>query len=231
MRRYSEAEKAFEEAARLAPDDEDLSRMALLRWLRDGTTDGWGPFLERNPTSLPGWEVAMTEGRYQDAAAVLDGLPDVIPNPNYLYPKPLLSAETMDALGQHEAARQSFQDAAGILETMIREEPDDERRHASLAWAYAGLMMGEEAVGEAQTAVAILPRERDAFQGPNRLFDLASVYARLGEVDKALAVLEDLLSAPAQFSPQMLEHHFRLRPIQDDPRFKALMDREKDRVF
>ncbi|MFN2155325.1 MAG: TPR end-of-group domain-containing protein, partial [Anaerolineae bacterium] len=59
----------------------------------------------------------------------------------------------------------------------------------------------------------------------------ASVYARLGEVDKALAVLEDLLSAPAQFSPQMLEHHFRLRPIQDDPRFKALMDREKDRVF
>ena len=132
----------------------------------------------------------MTEGRYQDAAAVLDGLPDVIPNPNYLYPKPLLRAETMDALGQHEAARQSFQDAASILETMIREEPDDERRHASLAWAYAGLMMGEEAVGEAQTAVAILPRERDAFQGPNRLFDLASVYARLGEVDKALAVLE-----------------------------------------
>ena len=29
----------------------------------------------------------------------------------------------------------------------------------------------------------------------------------------------------------MLEDHFRLRPIQDDPRFQELMDRERDTVF
>ena len=60
---------------------------------------------------------------------------------------------------------------------------------------------------------------------------LAAVHARLGEVEAALEVLEDLLSAPSRRPPTMLEDHFRLRPIQDDPRFKALMDRERDRVF
>jgi hypothetical protein len=76
-----------------------------------------------------------------------------------------------------------------------------------------------------------MPRERDALSGPFFLFELAAVHARLGEVEEAVAALEELLSAPARFAPNMLEDHFRLRPIQDDPRFKALMDRERDRVF
>jgi hypothetical protein len=57
------------------------------------------------------------------------------------------------------------------------------------------------------------------------------VYAKLGEVDEAMAALEDLLSAPAPLAPNSLEDYFRLRPILNDPRFKALMDRERDRVF
>jgi hypothetical protein len=101
------------------------------------------------------------------------------------------------------------------------------------AWPgpYAGLGRRDEAVREAQKAVEIMPRERDALGGPFFLSDLAAVHARLGDVDEALEVLEDLLSAPCRFAPNMLEDDFRFRPIQDDPRFKALMDRERDRVF
>jgi hypothetical protein len=76
-----------------------------------------------------------------------------------------------------------------------------------------------------------MPRERDAMAVGFMLFDLAAVHARLGEVDQALEALEDLLSAPSRFAPNMLEDHFRLRPIQDDLGFKALMDRERNRVF
>jgi serine/threonine-protein kinase len=113
----------------------------------------------------------------------------------------------------------------------VESAPDDERYRASLAWAYAGLGRRDQAVREGRQAAELMSRERDALGGPMFLFNLAAAHARLGEVDEALEVLEDLLSAPARFAPNMLQDHFRLRPIQNDPRFKALIDRERDKVF
>jgi serine/threonine-protein kinase len=229
MRRYADAEEALDKAQRFL--DVPVADFGNLTWFRDGTTDGWRPYLERYPDGRVAWEIAMTEGRHEHAAALLENIPDVIPGQRSWFPKALLEAETLKALGQHEAARQEYQRAANILEPLVEEAPDDHRYHASLAWAYAGLGMREEAVREGQGAVEIMPRDRDALDGPHLLFALAAVHARLGEVAESLEVLEDLLSAPSRFAPNMLETHFRLRPIQDDPRFKALMDRERDRVF
>jgi hypothetical protein len=67
--------------------------------------------------------------------------------------------------------------------------------------------------------------------GPFLLFNLAATYARAGRTDEAISVLEDVLSLPSRFAPNMLEDHFRLRPIQGDPQFMALMDQERNRVF
>ncbi|MCK5653414.1 MAG: hypothetical protein KAJ42_18645, partial [Gemmatimonadetes bacterium] len=229
MRRYDEAEEALLEADRLGRGA--TYRLALLTWFRDGSMDGWPPFLERNPTSIWAWEIVMTEGRHEDAAAILPHLPDTMVYQYHWYPRALVEAETLEALGQVDDAREKYQEAASILEPLVEQIPDDERYPASLAWAYAALGMEEEAVRLGRSAVAIMPRERDALHGPFFLFDLAAVHARLGEVDEALEVLEDLLSAPARFAPNMLEDHFRLRPIQDDPRFQALMDRERGKAF
>ncbi len=173
----------------------------------------------------------MHEGRHEDALAVLPNLPDVLFDQYGWWPKPLLEAEMLEALGQREAAREKYEDAVDILELLSEEAPDDERYHAGLGWAHAGLGRREEAVREARMAVEIMPRERDALAVGFMLFELAAVHARMGEVDQALEALEDLLSEPSRFAPNMLEDHFRLRPIQGNPRFKALMDRERGRVF
>jgi serine/threonine-protein kinase len=245
LRRYAEAEAAYREWARIRGPDyvAPLYELARVAWLRDGTTDGWQPYLEAitsmSPTA-PGmasagrlaWGVAMTEGRYEDALAILPNLDDIVGGQNSRNPKPLLEAETLEALGQQGAALERYRDAVSILESLIEEVPEDERYHAALAWAYAGLGMREEAIREGLRAVEIMPRERDALDGPHQLFKLAAVYARLGETDEALEVLEDLLNAPSgRFAPNVLEDHYRLRPIQEDPRFQELMDRERDRVF
>jgi hypothetical protein len=60
---------------------------------------------------------------------------------------------------------------------------------------------------------------------------LAAVYARLGAVEESLEALGRLLNVPSIYHPNVIEDHYRFRPIQDDPRFKALMDRERDKVF
>jgi TolB-like protein/Tfp pilus assembly protein PilF len=229
MRQWADAEQAILEAQRLGFSA--LPEMARLTWGRDGTTDGYQTILERSPANNQAWGIAMHEGRYEEALAILPDLPEASSGQYSWVPKALREAETLEALGQHEAAREKYQEAAEVLEPLIEETPDDERYHASLGWAYAGLGMGDEAEREARRAVAIMPRDRDAVNGTHFLFDLAAVHARLGDVDEALEVLEDLLSAPSSFPPTVLEDHFRLRPIQDDPRFQALMDRERDRVF
>jgi TolB-like protein/Flp pilus assembly protein TadD len=230
MRRYAEAEEALREAMRLGRDD--LSRVALLTWFRDGGTEGWRPYVERYPASPMAWEIAMIEERIEEAAAVVDRLPsDAFGWQHQWSPKALMEAETLEALSQNESAREKYREAADILEAMVREYPSDERYHASLGWAYAGLGLREGAVHEARRATELLSRERDALGGPFFLFDLAAVHAKLGEVQEAVAVLEDLLSAPARFAPNQLEDHFRLRPLHDDPSFQALMDRERERVF
>ncbi|MGD2121874.1 MAG: hypothetical protein PVJ76_09015 [Gemmatimonadota bacterium] len=227
MRRYADAEAASQEYVRFGPTRPALQTLARVAWFRDGTTDGHHRYLGQNPS----WEVAMLEGRYEDAMAFLPGLPDVSSDQYSREPRALLEAETLEALGQRETAREKYWEAVDTLESLIEAFPNDHRYHAALALAFAGLGMREEAIREGLRAVEIIPRERDALDGPHQLFYLAAVYARLGEVDEALEVLEDLLSAPSQYPPIVLEDHYRLRPIQDDPRFEALMDREREVVF
>jgi tetratricopeptide (TPR) repeat protein len=131
-----------------------------------------------------------------------------------------------------EAASERFRIAVTVLEREVAEAPEDERLRAALGLAYASLARGEDALREARRAVEIMPRERDALApSSTQLFFLAAVHARLGQVDEALQVLEDLLSSPSRFTSYRIESEFWMAPIRDDPGFQALMDEHRDRVF
>jgi tetratricopeptide (TPR) repeat protein len=212
MRRYAEAEEALREIQRLGHPA--LVEMARLTWGRDGTTDGYQPLLERDPAGGRAWQIAMTEGRHEDAAAILPNLLEVSIGQNSWVPKALREAETLEALRQREAAREKYQDAATILQPLVEETPDDERYHASLARAYAGLGRRDEAVREGRRAVEIMPRERDAVSGPHFLFDLAAVHARLGEAWTG--------SGTGCSSRGLVLH---VSCIRDHPRFQALLEK------
>ena len=106
-----------------------------------------------------------------------------------------------------------------------------ERYCASLGLAYAGLGRAEEAIVEARRAVEIMPVERDAMIGPHALFHLAAVLSRVGHVHEALDVLEQLLSVPSRYPAAVLENHFLLEPLWNNPRFQALIEAERNQVF
>jgi len=232
LRRWSEAETALQRSDSLSPGQTTtLYYLALLAWVRDGTTEEVRGLIDRTMSAALAWDLAMTDRRSEDAVAALEELSEVWVNQYWVYPKALLEAETLLALGQDEAARQKFEEAVTMLVSMTEADPNDERFHAALGLAYAGLGNRESAVAEGRRAVEILPRERDALGSPYFLFNLAAVHACLGEIDEALEVIEDLLSAPSRFSPDMLRDHFRLRPLQNDPRFQVLIDRERNEVF
>jgi tetratricopeptide (TPR) repeat protein len=92
------------------------------------------------------------------------------------------------------------------------------RQRASLSVAYAGLGRKEDAIREAKAAIDLLPRSRDAFQGPAFLINLADVYCRVGEYDSALNQIEELLSIPCWFSVSFLKLSPTYDPLRNLPR-------------
>ena len=78
--------------------------------------------------------------------------------------------------------------------------PGDERIPSALGQVYAGLGRKNEAIREGLRGVEMLPYEKEAMRGAQRVMDLAAIYARVGEPELAIERLEFLLERPAAIS-------------------------------
>ena len=79
----------------------------------------------------------------------------------------------------------------------VRDDPGTAKFHAALGLFCAYMGEKEDALRESQRAVELSPESSDAIDGPRYLGNLAVVYALTGEADKALPLIERLLSVPA----------------------------------
>ena len=115
--------------------------------------------------------------------------------------------------------------AKSIAEDNLKRSPDSEDAHLQLAKALAQLGEKESAVAEAQRASELLPESKDAFGGPEIAAGVAEVYAILGDNDRAIEVLEGLLTRPSGVTAQGLKINPIWDPVRADPRFQALIEK------
>ena len=73
-----------------------------------------------------------------------------------------------------------------LLETRVREHPDDVRSRRGLSWVYLALNRKTEAINVAQQTLELLSPERDAFLGCGNLASLAEIQAQTGAVTEAV---------------------------------------------
>ena len=103
-----------------------------------------------------------------------------------------------DMGGDHSAAQESWRQARSELKSYLKEQPENCVLMADLALTNMGL--GDKAAAFALTeqAMAALPIDKDAIDGPNMVEIFARVAAGTGEPDRAIAALQKLLSIPVQ---------------------------------
>lgn len=238
-REYAAADAAYGRAVAVAldPTAQEVTRsVARVYW--DGTLDplrraldgvaAISDFVRANPLiaySFHRWSRDDTA-----AIAVLATTDDewlVYNGSNVTVCKSFLLGRLYAARGQAGDARRSYLNAERVLMRAMAERPDDADLLIGLALVHAASGRHEAAVTSGRHATTVAPQAQDALSGPARLLMLAEIYVAVGEHDKAVQLLQQLLDEPTGLivSPSVL----RLDPIWDPLRghagFQALLQR------
>ena len=134
-----------------------------------------------------------------------------------------------EVAGDHAAAEQSWRQARDEVETFLKDQPDNDILVGDLALINMFLNNKAAAFTLAERAMATNPMEKDAIAGPDSIEILARVTARLGEPDRAISALQQLLSIPyaGPFGVPLTPALLRLDPMFDslrnDARFQKLV--------
>jgi TolB-like protein/Flp pilus assembly protein TadD len=136
-----------------------------------------------------------------------------------------------EVAGEHVAARESWRQAHTELEPFLKEQPENYFLIGDLALTNMGLGDKAAAFKLIERAMAAIPIEKDAKNGPFPIEILARVAAQMGEPDRAIAALQKLLSIPYEgalvnvpLTPALLRLDPMFDPLRNDPRFQKLCE-------
>ncbi|PYJ51629.1 MAG: hypothetical protein DME87_02595 [Verrucomicrobia bacterium] len=171
--------------------------------------------------------VFVLERKYQEGLREAESLPDDLFHEfqQHLSDKYYLIGFARKALQDQAGAQAAFLKTKEILDLQIKQSPDSPDMHIQLAKVLAHLGEKDAALAEAQRATELLPESKDAFGGPEIAAGVAEVYAILGENDRAIEILDGLLSRPSGVTVQGLKVNPIWDPLRNDPRFQALLDK------
>ena len=233
LRDFPRAEALYDRALALAPDGADLYYWKAWLYLRrDGSTPRAREVFEQARTAgvsdnqqmrYTRVMVELFDRRYDQAIARVHEMPDVLEGQARFAPRTQLFAQVYGLMGRGALARVYYDSARSYLQGRVAQRPEDARLHTALGIVFAGLGRKQEAIQEGERGVALLPVEKEAYQGYYRVLDLARVYTMVGEYDAAIDRLEQLLSIPGHLTTAWLRVDPTWAPLRGEPRFQRLL--------
>ena len=172
-------------------------------------------------------DVFLVERKYRDGLQVAESLPDdqLAAFPGALFGKYYSIGFARKALHDDAGARAAFVKAKDVVEEELKRNPDVEKTHIQLAKVLAQLGEKDAALAEAHRATELLPESKDAFGGPEITAGVAEVCTILGDNDRAIEILDGLLSRPSAVTVEGLKVSPIWDPLRSDPRFQELLQK------
>ena len=171
--------------------------------------------------------LALIDGDFAEAERVLAASPredfqDI--DYSFYYPKAWFEAMIARAKGDSARATAAFSAARTILEQRLAVKPEDARTLAVLAQVDADLGHKELAIQEAKHAVDLMPVSKDIYDGALVLEGLAQVYTWTNEPDRAIELLQKLVTMPGYTNYARLKLYPMWTPLRGDPRFEKIVN-------
>ena len=178
-------------------------------------------------------DVFVLERKYQEALREAESLPDdllALIHPEALCYKYFLIGFARKALQDEAGARAAFLKTKDLLEAQLKESPDAEEMHVQLAKVVAHLGDKDGALAQARRATELRPESKDALGGAEIAAGVAEVHAIVGDNDRAIEILDGLLSRPSAVTVQGLKLNPIWDPLRNNPRFQALIDKYNENL-
>ena len=239
-RNYAAADKLYRRAIGIAPEAVTmhllLSRLQVT-WKGDlaaaeAVLAQLPPAAQQQTETIMAWVNARVfQRRYDEALALLDQIPveqsqaDWMPHDSDLVHRGML----LHIKGETEKARPILESARQRLQQKLAAAPDYAKLHASLAHVLGYLGDKAGAIAAADRAMQLVPESLDAFDGPMMTIMAAQTFAIVGEVDRALALVDHLLMAPHGLTVPTLRLDPMWDPLRNDPRFEQLLAKHAPR--
>src|SRR4030095_10379998 len=142
---------------------------------------------------------------------------------SFYYPKAWFDAMIARDNNDEVHAQAAFRTTREVLAQRLVIKPEHARTIAGLAQVDAGLGQKELALQEAQHAIDLMPISKDIYDGGLVLEGLAQVYTWSGDQDRAIEVLQKLVSMPSYINYARLKFHPLWKPLRGDPRFEKIV--------
>ncbi len=230
LRRYPEAEVAFERGLTLAPGNLSIQQNRALAALGQGDVEavrrladnpGQGVSRDRMLANLSQYEEMYWALTDEQQKRVLDLGPELFDEDRAAWA--MVRAHLYWLRGDKARARAWADTAHVAFEIQAREEPEDAQRLIVDAVALAYLGRHGDAIRQGRHALELQPPGEDMYFGPYIQHQLVRTYIIAGEQEAALDQLEPLLEMPYTLTPAWLGVDPSFDPIRKHPRFVRLV--------